>query len=225
MVFDKIPGSFWAGKWDKSNIPVKFRGQTLRDYVHPHTSGTIARDKAEKFVDQFENHYVSPKRAAAGVFPDDRNAIGKGLLLIGPNGTRKSTLACAVLTEVQYLSPSYEVYYIRFSDWKKAMTDTFTKEDSATKVRAKYMLHRTEFSALLVLDDIGQEHRTSSGFTESSLHELLRVRYEAARPTIVTTNVSKSRFAEIYGDSLESFRHDAFDPLVIVSDDLRKTKN
>lgn len=225
MASPKIPDSYWYGQWERSNIPIKFRGWTIDKYEHPHTSGVMAKEAAREFIDNFEEHYVSPKRAAAGEVPDDRSSIGRGLLLVGPNGTRKSTLANAVLTEVQYRSPSYRVFYIRFSDWKKALTDTFTKEDTEEKVQGRRILKLVELSHLVVLDDIGQEHRTSSGFTESSLHELLRVRYEAARPTIVTTNVSVSKIREVYGESFDSFRHDAFDQLTIVSDDLRKNKD
>jgi DNA replication protein DnaC len=108
------------------------------------------------------------------------------------------------------------------------LTDTFTKEDTdealALKAKSRKILKATELSSLVVLDDIGQEHRTVSGFTESSLHELLRVRYEAARPTIVTTNVSD--FEGTYGTSFDSFRHDAFGKSVIIAGaDMRKPSN
>lgn len=225
MVAPKLSDEFYAQRWEQANIPIKFRGIRLEDYNHPHQSGVTAKRAAAEFVDNFEERYVSSKRAAAGVFPDNRNDIGRGLLLAGRNGTRKSTLANAILTEVQYRSPSYRVFYIRFSDWKKALTDTFTKDDTEEKAKGRKVLKLVELSSLVVLDDIGQEHRTSSGFTESSLHELLRVRYEAARPTIVTTNVSLSRIAETYGESFDSFRYDAFDPLVIVGPDTRKTED
>jgi DNA replication protein DnaC len=220
----KIPASYWAGKWETSNIPVKFRGLLLQDYKHPHASGIQARSRAEKFVENFEEHYISPRRASAGVFPDNRDNIGRGMLLVGHNGTRKSTLAAAVLTEIQYQNPAGKVYYIRFSDWKKALTDTFEKEDTANKLKAKTILRNVEEAHLLVLDDIGQEYRTTSGFTESSLHEMLRVRYEAAQPTIATTNVSLSKMSDMYGESFDSFRYDAFDSLTIVSEDLRKNR-
>lgn len=221
----RIPDSFYAERWEQANIPIKFRGMRLKDYASPHASGYAAKEAAAQFVEEFSEHYVSAKRAAAGLFPENRDKIGRGLLFAGRNGTRKSTLANAILTEVQYLSPSYRVFYIRFSDWKKALTDTFTKDDTEEKAKGRKILKLTELSHLVVLDDIGQEHRTNSGFTESSLHELLRVRYEAARPTIVTTNISLSRFPEVYGESFDSFRHDAFDPYVIVGPDTRKTDN
>jgi DNA replication protein DnaC len=223
MVPIKLSDDFYAQRWEQANIPIKFRGATLSEYIHPHQSGIAARNAALEFVNGFEDRYISSRRASAGIFPEDRSNIGKGLLLAGRNGSRKSTLATAVLTEVQYRSPSYRVFYIRFSDWKKALTDTFAKEDTEEKLRGRKILRLVELSHLVVLDDIGQEHRTTSGFTESSLHELLRVRYEAARPTIVTTNISMSKMPETYGDSFDSFRHDAFDAHIIVGPDTRKT--
>lgn len=220
-----MPDDFYIGRWEQANIPIKFRGMRLAQYKHTgHASAIRAFNAAEKFVDTFTDHYVSAKRAAVGAIPDDRSNIGKGMMLFGRNGTRKSTLAASVLTDVQYLSPSYRVYYIRFSDWKRALTDTFTKEETERTVIARQMLKLTELSHLLVLDDIGQEHRTNSGFTESSLHELLRVRYEAARPTIVTTNIEPEFMHGIYGDSFESFRHDAFHTYPMLGPDTRKLK-
>ena len=225
MVSVKMSNEFYAQRWEMANIPIKLRGLTVDDYVPSHATGVIAQEKSRKFIDNFEEHYVSSKRAAAGIFPDSRDNIGRGLLLFGRNGTRKSTLANAILTDIQYRSPSYRVFYIRFSDWKKALTDTFAKEDTEEKFKGRKILKLAELSHLVVLDDIGQEHRTSSGFTESSLHELLRVRYEAARPTVLTTNVSLSKISETYGESFDSFRYDAFEAVPMVGPDTRKTED
>ena len=133
MVTSKIPASYWAGRWEASNIPVKFRGLLLKDYQHVHASGIHALKKAEEFVENFEEHYISTRRAGSGLFPDNRNNIGRGLLLVGRNGTRKSTLAASVLTEVQYLNPAGKVFYIRFSDWKKALFLLGFKDSPKTK--------------------------------------------------------------------------------------------
>lgn len=227
----RMPDDFYVGRWDQSNIPIKFRGMRLEDYQpalngtgKPHWSGLEAKEASQTFIDNFTDHYVSSKRAKAGAFPEDRSNIGKGLLFYGRNGTRKSTLAASILVEVQYLSPANYVYYIRFSDWKRALTDTFAKEETERTLIAKKMLRLSELSHLLVLDDIGQEYRSTTGFTESSLHELIRVRYEAARPTIVTTNIDPESMQGVYGDSFESFRHDAFDTYPLLGTDTRKPK-
>lgn len=219
-----MPDDFYVSRWHQANIPIKLRGMRLEDYEEVHKSGASAALAACEFVDNFSDHYISAKRASMGAIPDDRSNIGKGMMFFGRNGTRKSTLAAMILTEVQYLSPAYRIYYIRFSDWKRALTDTFTKEETERTIIARQMLRLAELSHLLVLDDIGQEHRTASGFTESSLHELLRVRYEAARPTIVTTNIDPEFMRGIYGDSFESFRHDAFSAYPLLGPDTRKLK-
>ena len=217
----ELAHEFYTNRWDLSNIPIKFRGMRFSDYKHPHGSGQMALKAAKDFVTNFSDHYVSKKRAEAGKFPISRDNIGKGMLFVGQNGTRKSTLAAITLTEVQYLSPAHKVYYIRFSDWKRALTDTFDNQESERKILAKKILILSEMSHLLVLDDIGQEHRTVTGFTESQLHELLRIRYEAARPTIVTTNIDPESMRGVYGDSFESFRHDAFTTYPILGRDTR----
>jgi len=219
-----VPEEYFIGRWDQANIPIKFRGMRFSDYEHAHPSGRNALSAAEELVDNFTDHYVSPQRAKEGKFPANRDNIGKGMLLFGRNGTRKSTLAAIVLTEIQYKYPSVNVYYIRFSDWKKALTDTFVPNPTDRSVLAHKILGLVESSALVVFDDIGQEHRTTSGFTESSLHEALRVRYESAKPTIVTTNIDPDFMQGIYGDSFESFRHDAFDTYPILGPDTRKPR-
>lgn len=219
-----MPNEFYVDRWNQANIPIKFRGIRLKDYEPSHRTGEVAAKAASNFINNFENHYVSEKRALTGIFPEDRSDIGKGMMFFGRNGTRKSTLAAAVLTEVQYISPAYRIYYIRFSDWKRALTDTFVKEETERSTIANRTLFLSEKSHLLVLDDIGQEHRTSSGFTESSLHELLRVRYEAARPTIVTTNIDPDSISNVYNDSFASFQHDAFDTYPILGKDTRIIK-
>lgn len=221
----EIPDSFYFERWDKSNIPIDMRGRDFRHYEPVHKTGEIALEAAKDFVVNFRNHYVSPERARVGDIPEDRHTIGKGLMFFGPNGSRKSTLAVACLTEVQYRSPSYRVHYIRFSEWLRALTDTFTKEPTERSIMAADILRKVELSHLVVLDDLGQEYSSTSDFNRKQFHELLRVRKEGSRPTIVTSNVSMDRMSGLYGESAESFIHEAFDGYPILGPDSRKQKD
>lgn len=216
---------FYNGRWDQANIPIKLRGLRLDEFQQVHSSGMVAKLEAKDFVEDFSNRFVSPKRAERGDIPDNRHNIGKGLMFYGRNGTRKTTLATSILTEIQYLSPSYRGYYIRFSEWMRALTDTFAKEVTERSLAAKKTLEVAERVPILVLDDIGQEYRTNSGFTEDKLHEFLRVRFEGARPTIITTNIEPDEIRDIYGVSFDSFRHDAFDAFQMLGKDSRKNKD
>lgn len=225
----RMSREFYEAQWAKGNVPIKLRGLGLDSYEpvistktgRPHASGLIAMEESKRFVAEFANHFISTVRADSGDLPKDRSNIGRGLMFYGRNGTRKTTLATAILTEVQFRSPSWGGFYIRFSDWKRYLTDTFSSGRENSDI-AKKMLQRAENWPLLVLDDIGQEHRTATGFTESVLHELLRNRYEAARPTIITTNIPPDDMRSTYGASLDSFRFDAFDAYEMLGQDSRK---
>jgi len=63
---------------------------------------------------------------------------------------------------------------------------------------------------VLVLDDVGKEHASLSGWQKSMLHHVLRTRYNNGLPTIVTTNVELTNWSGLYGDATESFANEAF---------------
>lgn len=219
----RVEGFNYHVKWEKAGIPVRFRDLGLDDYVPSDETGEIAQEIARGFVENFTNHFVSPQRRQQGKYPEPRFDIGRGLMLYGKNGTRKTTLAAAVATEVQWLSLNYQVHMIRFADYKDTLTATYGNKDSDDVQEAKRLLRRVEKATLLVLDDIGQEHRTASGFTESILHELIRRRVEDSRPTIVTTNVELEDMYAVYGPSFESFRREAFQAVQMAGSDSRKS--
>jgi DNA replication protein DnaC len=75
---------------------------------------------------------------------------------------------------------------------------------------------------VLVLDDVGREHASLSGWQKSVLHHLLRTRYNNGLPTIVTSNVLKKEWAALYGDATASFVDEAFVPLSMDNEDLRR---
>lgn len=61
----------------------------------------------------------------------------------------------------------------------------------------------------LVLDDVGKEHTTASGFIESSYHHLVRTRWNRGLSTSITSNLSQDEFLENYGEAQLSFLHEA----------------
>jgi DNA replication protein DnaC len=58
-------------------------------------------------------------------------------------------------------------------------------------------------AAVLVVDDLGSE-RPRSPWVESQIARLVNARYEAERPTIVTTNVLPGDFTAIFGERVTS---------------------
>jgi len=75
-----------------------------------------------------------------------------------------------------------------------------------------------------VIDDVGKEHASLSGWQKNVLHHVLRTRFNLGLPTIVTTNVSLDDWGSLYGDATESFAKEAFMylPMVTNKGDLRE---
>ena len=70
---------------------------------------------------------------------------------------------------------------------------------------------------LLILDDLGKEYRTASGWAENQFDALLRTRFNYGLPTIITTNVPIESWGEVYGESMYSFLHEAFTTYQVIS--------
>jgi len=57
---------------------------------------------------------------------------------------------------------------------------------------------------LLVVDDVGKEHRTATGFAEDQLDFLVRTRLNRGLPTIYTSNVPLYQWGSQYSESMRS---------------------
>ena len=75
---------------------------------------------------------------------------------------------------------------------------------------------------VLIIDDLGKEHASLSGWQRSMFHHVLRTRFNNGLPTIVTTNIELENWGSMYGDATESFAHESFIYLPIETSDLRK---
>lgn len=153
---------------------------------------------------------------------------GHGLLFIGEPGHGKTTLAAATALEVvrffpdawvsdtpRAVRPIYFVYYPEMLDLAKK---TFDKDADEAQVLIDALFGRgPDPVQILVLDDIGKEHRTISRWAENFFDHLLRARYDAGLPTIITSNVPLKDWGAVYGKPMESFAHEALTPLAIIS--------
>lgn len=90
----------------------------------------------------------------------------------------------------------------------------------------KQVGHLAKTAQLLVIDDLGTERDTESGFGRDTLGSLLTDRIDRAQRTVVTTNLSGFELVKRYGERLRSRLQ--LRPLVGVIDagktDLRKVK-
>ena len=152
------------------------------------------------------------------------------LLLEGRPGLGKTLLACAALNENHArLRPSvpipesvltvmrqkrFPVYFIQLADWLGLQHRMFRLHDEMMRcdleptecLEIDQLLEDLKYKVeLLVVDDVGKEHRTASGFAEDSFDLLVRTRHNRGLGTIYTTNIPLEEWSDQYSDAMQNF--------------------
>ena len=211
-----------------SNIPKARIGWTLDDCVD---SDPTDIDEIRGWLSIFDTQGVV--RASGSSY------CGRGLLLAGLPGRGKSTVAAAILQTVMINSPleAFDVeqdavltrpcYFMTFNDviaLTGRMMDSPTDWEEVLYYGILGEAHDPYNVRILVIDDVGKEHASLSGWQSSVLHHVLRTRFNRGLPTIVTTNVMLDDWDSLYGDASKSFAKEAFTylPMVTTKGDLRE---
>lgn len=165
---------------------------------------------------------------------------GYGLLFQGSPGHGKTTLGLAIVQEL-LKDASLEAfsvdegstlikpcYFITFNDLLELKGQTMEEPTEEGIRLLDGLLGNCATDAynirVLVIDDVGNEHETQSQWQKNMLHHVLRSRFNAGLPTIVTTNIPLENWHGRYGEATTSFANEAFAYLRIDSakGDLRR---
>ena len=191
----------------RANLPMKSIGMELSDL-----DNGPAVDKVKIWLEQVRSGVVikSPGSPFSGL----------GLLLVGLPGHGKTTIASVAVQELIRTMPFETEQPALFMDYPKflrlektAFSDPSVEDD----LRRIYGDDRHSIP-LFILDDLGKEYRTQAGWAENVFDALLRARFNAGLPTIVTTNVKTSKWRATYSEAMASFAHEAFMWVEVESD-------
>lgn len=154
---------------------------------------------------------------------------GYGLLLSGMKGTGKSLIAANVGKNL--LLRGYGLMYLTFSSLLSSLTAGWNDEEDR-----EWFVKRVRNAKVLVVDDIGREHRqriTDKGGTrevrttisESAIDEVLRHRVASSLPTIITTNMSEDELRSGYGGNVMSLMAERSKVVEFQGEDFRPRAN
>jgi len=153
---------------------------------------------------------------------------GRGVLLYGQPGRGKTTLALATIQDMlldfplEAFAPAENrvlvrpAYFATFNDILDLKGQTMGDAEDLEEENRLYdgMLGKCRDDAynirVLIIDDVGKEHASLSGWQKSMLHHILRTRFNNGLPTIVTTNIARDDWSATYGDATGSFVKEAF---------------
>lgn len=129
------------------------------------------------------------------------------------NSTGKTSLAVILLKE--FLRRGYTGFFEESSRLKAELINK-TEFESGVSLES-----RIASVDVLVIDDIGKEYRTSSGYAENALETLIRGRAQRVKLTIMTGNLSPKQFKDIYSNDFAALLMECSIPIRVSGMDFR----
>lgn len=208
-------------RWNAARIPMQLRGRTTEDLALPAPVISAAR----AFIDSFPARYV-PESTPLNQFPEDRSMIGRGLTLTGPHKAGKTSLGCAILTEVASTTvthPSLTIMFVPFTDymhvfnerhgWRAGRDMLFEENLAGLETSLSVVME----ASLILLDDVGAEHSTASRAAADELYRVVRSRHRRGLVTILTTGLGPQELGEAYSPAMADFMLRSFTHLPVRS--------
>ena len=199
-----------------AGLPMKTIGKEFSDL-----DSTPAVEKVKKWVARVLNGEIIQKAGSA--------SCGLGIMLVGNPGHGKTTLASTGLQSLirgisgdvlgtPGMLPNRIGGFMDYPKLLRLQKAQWDEPDDQSQLLLDSIYgdsDRMNNVRVFVLDDIGKEYRTASKWAENTFDALLRSRFNAGLPTIVTTNVPLENWGSVYGSPMGSFAMEAFIPIEV----------
>jgi len=142
---------------------------------------------------------------------------GIGLYLwSSENGTGKTSVSALIAKEALRYG---KTVFFEESSRLKGMLINKEQFEEGTSIEERMMM-----VDVLILDDIGKEYRTSSGYAENVIETLVRARVQKVKTTIMTGNVHPKDMKKIYSEDFSALLKESVVPVNVTGYDFREAR-
>lgn len=210
--------------YDLKDLAPSVRNQILKAGLPMKTLGKEFSDLEDSLAKTVLMEWVEKVQSGQVIQTPGKPLCGMGVMLVGEPGHGKTTLASTALQSlIRGMSEAGSAQWGGFMDYPKLLrlqkAQWSEPDDVAQALLDSIYGDSTRINNMkvFVLDDLGKEHRTATGWAENQFDALLRSRFNAGLPTIVTTNVPLKSWGSVYGEAMGSFAHEAFIPIAVTA--------
>ena len=189
------------------------------------------RDKGLYDFQTLDNPTLEIAVRRVETYIDDLKAMkdrGTGLTFVGQNGVGKTHLACNVMAAAA--EAGFKIECIELATWIDLWQEMFRISDEERIEYLNDQLRYIKRVQFLLLDDLGREHESASGWSNERVFDLLRYRHNRNLPTLITTNIpvdnpdAETDLNRRYTEGLSSFLQEASIIVVMAGEDYRWIK-
>lgn len=165
-------------KIGRACIPPRFVEKSFENFNADTSVKQVALNTCKEYADNFEKHLK----------------VGRSILMLGDVGTGKTHLASAIGNQI-LRETKYSVLYITASSIIRYVKNSFNKDSEYSESDAYHYFAKPH---LLIIDEVGVQNATE--FELTVMFEVINLRYEEMKPTMVISNRGIADLPKYLGD-------------------------